>query len=124
MAIVTVDDLVSRWRPLTPTEEERAGILIDDATAFLKRTLNQADIDISDVDYCVIVMVICQVVKRAMLADDRAGLNSQQQIAGPFQELNVYANPAGDMYLTAGEKKLLGLRRQKLRSISPRIGDE
>ena len=52
-------------------------------------------------------------VKRAMLADDTAGVQSATQTTGPFSDTVAYANPDGDLYLTASEQRSLGADRRR-----------
>lgn len=55
------------------------------------------------------LVVVCRMVKRAFQAPgDAAGIESAQQGAGPFQVSYNFTNPAGDLYLTKADRKMLG----------------
>lgn len=123
MAYADVDDLEARWRPLTPEEQERAAVLLDDASAFLdglvepdRRVCGEAD--------GVLRMVVCNMVQRAMVATsaDAFGVSQQSMTAGPYTQSWTYANPSGDFYLTKMERRLLGVGTGYIGSIRPMIG--
>lgn len=113
-AFATVDDLENRWRTLSPEEQLLAGTLLEDASAMVRALASDVDARIwsGDLDAGVPVMVVCSMVKRAMLAADAPGVRTSQETSGPFSQSYTFANPMGDLYLTAAEKKLLGVARQ------------
>ncbi len=103
-------DLEKRWRKLDPDERERAETLLADASdkiradyPFLCRKVSERTL----------TRIVCQMVKRAMLADDTAGVQSATQTTGPFSDTVAYANPDGDLYLTASEQRSLGADRRR-----------
>lgn len=103
----TVADLEARWRGLSQGEQDKAQALLSDASAMIKATVS----DISGVPAEVLRMVTCSAVRRAM-ASDQLGMgdvSSQQMTAGPFSQQVSFANPSGNLYLTRGEKRLLGV---------------
>lgn len=105
-AFATVEDLEARWRTLSTDEQAVATVLLDDASAMIRATCPDA----TDAD--ILKLVVCAMVKRAMLAADAPGVKTTQETAGPFSQSYTYANPMGDMYVTAAEKRLLGCGRQ------------
>lgn len=113
-AFATVDDLEARWRTLSSAEKSRAVVLLDDASAMIRASAAGIDERISDgdLDAGVPLLVVCAMVKRAMLAAEAPGVKTTQETAGPFSQSFTYANPMGDLYLTAAEKKLLGVGAQ------------
>jgi hypothetical protein len=123
----TVADLEKRWHPLTPLDQERATVLLEDASIRLVELCRQAGIDVSESGDRFLALartVVCDMVKRVMAAPvDMPALTSLQTGAGPYQEMQSFANPSGDMYLTAAEKKLLGIGpRMRIGTIRPQIG--
>lgn len=115
-AFATPDDLESRWRPLTPAERATADELLSDASAILRAECSGIDARIDDgrLDPAVPRMVVCAMVKRAMIAGDMAaGVSSHQQTAGPFSQSLSFVNPTGDLYLTKAERKRIGCGGQK-----------
>lgn len=119
-AFATVDDLEVRWRTLSDDEKVRADVLLGDASSFIRiatgRSYENADNDTLDI----LCSITCNMVKRVMTTPiDQPALNSWQQNAGSYNESFGFANPTGDMYLTAAEKKLLGIGTAKFMTISP-----
>lgn len=106
-------DLADRWRALTPAEEDRATILLGDASAFVRATCAGIDdrIEAGTLELAVVVAVVVGMVKRAMLAGDLGeGIGQQQQTAGPFGASLTFTNPTGSVYLTKADRRLLGCR--------------
>lgn len=113
MAYATVDDLEARWRTLTDTEKTRAGVLLGDAQVRLDAECppsappTEAELEARKI-------VSCEMVKRSMLnSEAAAGVGSTQATAGPFSQSFNYTNPTGDLYLTKGDRKLLGCGRAR-----------
>ncbi|WP_278801902.1 Gp19/Gp15/Gp42 family protein [Bifidobacterium pullorum] len=98
-------DLEKRWRKLDPDERERAETLLADASDKIR-----ADYPLlwRKASERTLTRIVCQMVKRAMLADDTAGVQSATQTTGPFSDTVAYANPDGDLYLTSSERQSLG----------------
>lgn len=122
MAYALVSDIEARWRDLTTTEEARAGVLIDDASAMLDRLVR---IDPNDSNQAAVLKTVCcNMVIRAMSAtdSDAFGVSTSSMTAGPYSQSFNYANPSGDMYLTKTEKRLLGVTSGYIGSIRPKIG--
>lgn len=119
----TVSDLVDRWRPLSPAEEERAGTLLADAAVRIRVECPDVDERLAAVppglDPAVPLIVSCEMVKRAMLAPvDQAPMQQMQQTAGPFSQSGTFVNPTGDLYLTRAERRMLGCGGQRATSVS------
>lgn len=106
----TVDDLASRWHALTTTEELQAEKLLDDASDIIM----SLQPNWQQVPAATLKRICCQMVKRAMLADSANpnGLTQFAQTAGSYSESGTYANPSGDLYVTAVEKQALGIGKQ------------
>lgn len=111
VAYATADDLESRWRSLSVAEQARANALLGDASVWLRTWFPDLDQRIANgaLDSSVPVMVSCSMVKRAMLDSDGMSAEQSHQIAGPFSDMTqrTFANPDGNLYLTAREQDLL-----------------
>ena len=109
MAFAQVSDIEARWRDLTDTEEARAAVLIEDASAALASlvTVDEGD----EQQAANLKTVCCSMVIRCMSATDadNYGVSSMSITAGPYTQQRSFSNPSGDMYLTKFERKLLGI---------------
>lgn len=108
-AFASVADLEARWRTLSAAEKTQAGVLLGDASAIVRAFSPTVDARVADgsLDADVPKLIVCAIVKRAMLAGDSAGVKTTQETTGPFSQSFTFANPTGDMYLLAAEKRML-----------------
>lgn len=119
MAYATVADLAARWRPLSPAEQDRAAVLLDDVAVLIDEAapLAPAPYEPTTVELGLRLIVSVDSVRRAMVAGSTGGgegVTSVQQGAGPYQETVQYANPMGNLYLHPGDvKRLRGGDRQR-----------
>jgi len=117
----SVDDLEARWRELDDGERRQASAVLDDVTAHIAARLERSGIVLGQASTLYkanLKAVACAAARRAMLAaEDRAGIRSAQQQAGPYMETFSFDNPSGDVYLTSSERKTLGLDRLRVVSI-------
>lgn len=111
----TTDDLEARWHtPLTQEERRRATAALDDATALITDECARAGVDAASIRPATLTAITCAaVIRKLSTDDDHLGVTNAQQTAGSFSESFTYSNPMGDLYLTAAERKRLGLRRQR-----------
>lgn len=111
-AFATVDDLEARWHTLTESEKTTAETLLLDASQYVV----DIGIDTGNVAHTTLKRVVCAMVKRAMSAAAAGipdGVTQVNQTTGSFTDGYTFANPNGDLYLLAAEKKALGMGRQK-----------
>lgn len=115
----TVSDLEARWRTLSTAEKTRATALLEDASyMILARCESAATVDDDDTvgrlqRESVLRSIVCAMVQRSMVSGDTTpGVKTTQETAGPFSQSFTFANPTGDLYLTAGELKLLPCGKQ------------
>lgn len=106
---ITYADVEARWHLLSDNERVQADALIADAV----QLLTDLKVDVNTISEKTLVRTVCAMVKKAMLANDCAGISQQSQSALGFSENYTYTNPSGDLYLTAFEKKALGISSQK-----------
>ena len=125
-AYATLEDLQSRWRQLSADEQQRATTLLSDAAVKIALACKQSGVAIDAVDELqseALKSINCEMVKRAMMSPiDMPPMSSFAQTAGSYSESQTYVNPTGDLYMTLGEKKMLGIGTQKMGSIPPIIG--
>lgn len=111
-------DLEARWRPLSASERGRAQALLGDATAILSaefRALGR-EIDPGDAALASSLRAVCCSMVRRVMANDVDGDYTQASVtAGSFSQQYTFANPAGDMYLTAQERRTLGIPKRRMR---------
>ncbi|MDR1954289.1 MAG: phage Gp19/Gp15/Gp42 family protein [Clostridiales Family XIII bacterium] len=119
-AYATVSDIEERLgRNLTDIEKGKAEAFIDDATIYMATQANIADPPPTEKTE-LLKSICCAVVLRAFQVPV-FGVASVQQTAGPYSENLSFANPSGDLYLTSGEKKMLGIGKQRIGAIRPKI---
>lgn len=119
MAFAEVSDLEARWHSLSQTEQQRAEVLLEDASAMLETLV---DIDVADsAQMKLLNIVCCNMVIRAMSATevDSFGASNMSMTAGPYTQSWTYSNPSGDMYITKAEKRMLGITTSYIKSIRP-----
>ena len=105
----TVADLENRWHTLTESEQATAETLLTDATAIIMALQPHW----RSIPNSVLTYVTCDMVRRAMMNRDVAGISQATQTAGSFTESMSYSNPDGDLYLTSVQKKLLRIGVQQ-----------
>lgn len=109
MAYATVEDLAARWHALEGAEADRAMVLLEDTAAMLGALV---EVDPEDGGQAELLKIVsCSMVIRAMLASesDAYGVSQLDYGMGPFSQAAHFANPNGDLYLTAQEKQMLGV---------------
>jgi hypothetical protein len=112
MPYATWEDVQAGWRPLTADEQARATDLLEEAAVEINAIAPLADPPtVGELEARQVVSK--RMVRRAMsVAVDALGVGSIQQGAGPYQETRNFTNPAGDLYLTKADRRLLGVGRQ------------
>lgn len=127
VAFATHEELAARWRPLSSAEQDRARVLLEDASAEIRETAKGIDARIASfeddeatgINPLIVKRVACQMVKRVMTGGvEREGISQFQEGTGPFTEGMTFSNPNGELYLTKAERKLLGVRARAF-SIDP-----
>lgn len=124
-AFATPEELESRWRKLDEGERKRAETLLGDASAMLAAEMGRCGVEIDETDEVqasLLCLVCCSMVRRAMASEEFADVKSKSITAGPYSGQVTFANPTGNMYVTADERRLLGIpkRRVRIGSIAPR----
>jgi hypothetical protein len=104
----TVDDVAARWRPLTSAEESVADVLLVDASLIIRARFPGIDAQVTSgaVDPDILAAVAAGMVKRAMIAP-ADGVSQESESTGPFSHSQSYANPLGNVFLTAADLILI-----------------
>lgn len=121
MAYATAEDLEARWHALEGDDATRAETLLGDAAAMLDALV---EVDPEDeAQQNLLKIVSCSMVIRAMLSaeSDAYGVSQLDYGMGPFSQAAHFANPNGDLYLTAQEKRLLGVGSGYITGVRPLI---
>ncbi|NMM99331.1 Gp19/Gp15/Gp42 family protein [Bifidobacterium olomucense] len=114
-----VADLEKRWHTLSDAEKLTAETLIEDASDKIMTDCPRW----TEASEATLRRITCQMVKRAMLNPDMAGVSQGTQTANGFTESLSYSNPDGDLYLTAQERRSLGCGVQRMWSIDLANGE-
>lgn len=117
--LATPSDYEARYGPAE--DPARVSALLDDATALILAQGVRPDPS-DEVLTANLARVCCAVAHRSIAAGRYAGLSSVSQGAGgQSASVSVY-NPGGDLYLTASEKRALGIGGGSFGAILPHIG--
>lgn len=117
---LTTDELIERWRPLTPEEITRADVLIGDICAVIRYKAKSLGKDFEemladDEDLEVVAKsVITDIVSRELTSSTTdAALSQFSQSAGGYSISGTYLSAGGGLFIKKDEWKRLGLRSQK-----------
>lgn len=119
MAYLSIDELMTLWRPLKQDEMERARALIDKVEANLKveakRVNKNIDELVKDKDYLDLYKsIVCDVVARnLMTSTDQEPMIQSAESALGYSFSGTYLVPGGGLFIKKDELKRLGLRTQK-----------
>lgn len=104
----SADDLQDRWRPLSTDEFALAQVKIGDASDMIRERWPDVDARIlaGTLRESSVVRVVAAMVKRSM-SNANEGVESSAEQAGPFGHTVKFANPEGNLYLTADEVRVL-----------------
>lgn len=102
----TFDDYAARY-DAAPEDMDRIGVLLDDASAIVSASMPPG----SDFDALapLLTSTVCAMVNRAFVASGMAGVSNYSEGAAGITASVTYANPSGDLYMTATEKAALGI---------------
>lgn len=114
-SFATFDDVQARYPAVSADDEMRVTTLLSDATAMIAGEFARVGMEIDKTDELLAAnlrAVCCSVVVRAMPANSADGYQpytQRQETVGPFMTSVTLANPNGELYLTRGERRKLGL---------------
>lgn len=122
----TIEDYTDRW-PLKPSLATRCATLLGDASLKIRQEIRRAgrdidaEIEAETLDPDVPKLVVVDMVHRALASEtgteDTVPMKAVQQTWGQFQQTLTPINPSGDLYLTKGNRRDLGLGGQRAFSV-------
>lgn len=103
----TYDDVLARYPAASHHDRATVETLIGDATALM---LSTCETPVNNKN--LLTFICCSVVRRALASagdtgEIMAGVSQTSQTVGAFSQSWSFSNPAGDLYLTRAEKRLL-----------------
>lgn len=108
----TIEDLRSHWPDLPAEREDEATQKLKEASIIIRGLYSGIDAKIASgqVDAEILTLIVCRMVKRALLAsiNDVEGIASRNETAGGVSMGFSFSNPNGNLYLTKDDKNLLG----------------
>lgn len=121
---VTVADIELLYRPLSPSEKERAEALLPVVYSTLKSEADRVGKDLelmmiekdffADVLKSVMVDIIARVL---MTPTNETPMTQMSQSAGGYSVSGTYLVPGGGLFIKKSELARLGLRRQRIRMV-------
>lgn len=126
MSWATIAQYEARYGDVATADEPMLQECLDDATSQINAALDAARIDYSQpsADYARRLMMVCRQMAHRSFGDNGSeyapfGVSQTSQTAGPYTQSFSFSNPYGDLFMTASEKKMLGLSQSYIGSIHP-----
>lgn len=125
--LATISDLNQRReKALTEQQRNRAEALLTDATVLVTAEFTQRGkilddwLNASDENKAAACAVCCNVVNRALRPVEVMGVTQYTQSVDIHSASYTYSNPDGNLYLTANDRRMLGLTGNRAAfSLSP-----
>ena len=121
-AFATYGDYVLRHGE--PSDEERAKAMLSDASSFLLARLGKRFDPASPVLMANLRTVCCAMAARALSTECEAGVTQSTETAGVYSQTFTYAGATSTLYVTAEERRMLGIGSTRVGAIRPTIGGE
>ncbi len=124
MAYASYTDYEARYGTLTPAQQSLVTMRLADAAVILDSLVDTSGVCSDEHLQDRLKVVSCSMVNRVLLseAEGSVGVSNTSYTMGPFSQSATYANPSGDMYLTATERRMLGISKAIIGTIRPVIG--
>lgn len=121
MAYATLADYEARYGAVDEGAEEVVATLLEDASTILDELV--PTIDVSDAHQRKLLRIVARdMVGRALdTGGAPTGVDQMSYTMGPFAQSVHVTNPHGDMYLTANERRLLGISGTTIGSIRAKV---
>ena len=120
-AFATVDDLQILWRPLKPSETDRAEALLDDVSDCLRYEAEKVGRDLDAMIEerpslaTVAKSVTVDVTARTLMTStDTEPMSQMSQSAGGYSVSGTFLVPGGGLFIKKSELARLGLRSQRV----------
>ncbi len=127
----TIDDLTKLWRPMSAEEQGKAQALLIVVSNSLRVEADKVGKDLdamvadsptfADVAKSVTVDVVARTL---MTSTDSEPMTQFSQTAGPFTASGTFLVPGGGLFIKRAELARLGLRRQKVGTVSFYASDQ
>lgn len=121
---VTVTDIELLYRPLSPSEKERAEALLPVVYSTLKSEADRVGKDLElmmiekDFFADVLKSVMVDIIARALMTPtNETPMTQMSQSAGGYSVSGTYLVPGGGLFIKKSELARLGLRRQRIRMV-------
>lgn len=121
---VTVADIELLYRPLSPSEKERAEALLPVVYSTLKSEADRVGKDLElmmiekDFFADVLKSVMVDIIARALMTPtNETPMTQMSQSAGGYSVSGTYLVPGGGLFIKKSELARLGLRRQRIRMV-------
>lgn len=127
MSWATIAQYEARYGDVAAADEPMLQECLDDATSQINAAMDGCGIDYSEpsADYARRLMMVCrQMAHRAFAANAEAlpfGISQASQTAGPYTQSYSFSNPYGDLFMTASEKRMLGIGASYIGSIPAEV---
>ena len=123
--MVTVNDLIARWRPLSTAEISKAETYISDCENALHVYAHDRgmDIDAMIAEYAprsgLYTAIVCDIVRREMQASSEEGpaMSQYSQSVNGYNVQGTFLSPGGGLFIKNQELKMLGLMSRKVRAV-------
>ena len=116
MAYATITDYEMRNGTVDPEHVQLVETLLGDAATMLD---GMVEVDEGDAHQAEVLKIVsCNMVSRRMEAD-LSGVDQMSYTMGPFAQSAHFVSPGGDMWLTKGEKRMLGIGGFAVGTIRP-----
>lgn len=123
--MVTVNDLIARWRPLTEAEIETAEVYIEDCENALHVYAHDRGEDLDEMlaAYAprsgLYTAIVCDVVRREMqsMSDDGPAMSQYSQSVNGYNIQGTFLSPGGGLFIKNAELKQLGLMGQRAKAV-------
>ncbi len=123
--MVTVNDLISRWRPLSQEEIDKATVFLSDCENALHVYAYDRGKDLDQMmeDYPpradLYTAVVCDIVRREMQSSSETGpaMSQYSQSVNGYNIQGTFLSPGGGLFIKNSELKLLGLSNQRARAV-------
>lgn len=123
---VTVADIELLYRPLSPSEKERAEALLPVVYSTLKSEADRVGKDLElmmiekDFFADVLKSVMVDIIARALMTPtNETPMTQMSQSAGGYSFSGTYLVPGGGLFIKKSELARLGFRRQRIRMVDP-----
>ena len=119
MQTITIDDVITLWRPLRAEEIDRANALIPVILDSLRMEAKAVGKDLEELAndagyFNVLKSVVVDIVARALMTStDQEPMTQSSESALGYSWSGTYLVPGGGLFIKRSELGRLGLRKQK-----------